>query len=168
MNASHFPFSKIKTTEELALLLNEARDQGKRVAHCHGVFDFVHLGHIRYFRYAKARADIIYVGVVADRFVHKGPNRPYHSQDLRMEWLTSLAEVDFVILNEEEGPWTLIHRLKPDFYLKSESDKAKLSDPTHGIRKDMAAIEEVGGTFLFVPEEINIHSTDIFRQLGTE
>lgn len=159
---------KILTVAELSTIIKQAHLEQKTVAHCHGVFDFVHLGHARYFRYAKTKADITYVGVVADRFVRKGPNRPYHPDTLRMEWLASFMDVDYVVLNEEEGPWSLMRAIRPDFYLKSESDKAKLDDPTHGIRKDMAVIEEVGGAFLFVPEEIEMHSTDIFKMLGKE
>jgi cytidyltransferase-like protein len=162
------PRNKIKTVAELSLIIQEARQQQKTVAHCHGVFDFVHLGHIRYFRYAKERADIIYVGAVADRFVKKGPNRPYMNEALRLEWLASIEDVDYVVLNEHEGPWDLMRTLRPDLYFKSESDKPKLEDPTHGIHQDIAVMQEVGGRFAFIPEEVTLHSTDIFKLLGKE
>jgi len=43
------PMEKIKKIEELAEILNSLRGQGKKIVHCHGVFDLLHIGHIRYF-----------------------------------------------------------------------------------------------------------------------
>ena len=66
--------TKIKTLSDLAATLQETRD-GKRVVLCHGVFDLLHIGHIRYFNQAKKHGDILVVTVTPDRFVNKGPGQ---------------------------------------------------------------------------------------------
>ncbi len=157
---------KIKTPAELAAICETERKNGKRIVHCHGVFDLVHPGHINHFEQAKALGDIVYVGVIADRFVKKGPTRPYFPQDIRLHWLAALSPVDYVVLNEEEGPWSLMRLIKPDFYTKGENDRAKLDDPNHGLRRDKELIESLGGQLAFIREEIPIHSSDLFRALG--
>jgi rfaE bifunctional protein nucleotidyltransferase chain/domain len=157
---------KIKTPAELAALCESHRVHGKKIVHCHGVFDLVHPGHINHFEQAKRLGEIVYVGVVADRFVNKGPTRPYFSEDIRLHWLAALSMIDYVVLNEEEGPWSLMRLVKPDFYTKGESDRVKLDDPNHGLREDKRLIEELGGHLAFIKEEIPSHSTDLFRALG--
>lgn len=164
------PFSslrKIVTPQEMAEIAKMARLSGKKVVHAHGVFDLVHPGHINYFQQSKKLGDILYVGVVADRFVKKGPDRPRFPERMRLEWLAALETVDYVVLNEEDGPWTLIENIKPDFYTKGETEKAKLDDPFSGLNKDKQKIEAIGGQLVFTPE-VRIHSTDLMQQLGME
>src|SRR5271170_7606675 len=45
---------KIKELGELAALLNDSRASGRRIVHCHGVFDLLHIGHIRHFEAVNA------------------------------------------------------------------------------------------------------------------
>jgi cytidyltransferase-like protein len=88
---------------ELAALsetLSELKKQGKRVVHCHGVFDLLHIGHIRYFEEAATMGDVLVVTVTPDRFVDKGPFRPAFPEDLRAEAVASLEMVDYVAIND--------------------------------------------------------------------
>ncbi len=157
---------KIKTPEELAAICAEGRVNGKKIVHCHGVFDLVHPGHINHFEQAKALGDIVYVGVVADRFVRKGPHRPYFNEKNRLHWIAAISAVDYVVLNEENGPWSLMRLIRPDFYTKGESDRERLNDPNHGLAEDKRLIESLGGQLTFIKEEVTVHSSDLFRALG--
>ncbi|MFA5935754.1 MAG: adenylyltransferase/cytidyltransferase family protein [Patescibacteria group bacterium] len=159
--------SKIVTADQLVEIVKRAKDEGKNVVHCHGVFDLVHPGHINYFEQAKKIGDIVYVGIVADRFVKKGPGRPRFSEDVRLAWVAALECVDYVVLNEEEGPWSLIRTVRPNFYTKGESDRPKLDDPNSGLSQDKRVLEEVGAKLRFTPE-VEIHSTDLFQAMGVE
>tara|TARA_B110000027_G_C15964658_1_gene231512 strand:+ start:234 stop:461 length:228 start_codon:yes stop_codon:yes gene_type:complete len=49
----------------------------KKVVLCHGVYDILHIGHIKHFEEAKKNNDILVVGVTTSKFINKGPNRPY-------------------------------------------------------------------------------------------
>ena len=68
--------SKVWELDALAEHLETLRAEGRRVVLCHGVFDPLHIGHIRYFRAAAAHGDVLVVTVTPDRFVNRGPNRP--------------------------------------------------------------------------------------------
>ena len=65
---------KIKTVPTLTKILADLKKRGKRIVHCHGVFDLVHLGHIRHFNLAKKEGDILVVTITKDR--HGQGSRP--------------------------------------------------------------------------------------------
>ena len=93
------PHPKIFALDELVPAVERARAGGRRVVHCHGVFDVVHPGHIRHLAAAKAEGDILVVTITADKFVDKGPGRPAFNEQLRTEALAALACVDYVAIN---------------------------------------------------------------------
>ncbi len=67
--------------------------------HCHGVFDLLHIGHIRHFEQAARIGDVLVVTVTPDRYVDKGPHRPAFTETLRAEAIGSLSCVDYVAIN---------------------------------------------------------------------
>ena len=71
----------------------------KRIILCHGVFDVLHLGHIKHLIKAKSLGDVLVVSFTKDKFVDKGPNRPYFNLNQRMEAVAALTCVDFVTYN---------------------------------------------------------------------
>jgi cytidyltransferase-like protein len=81
---------KVKTISDLSEIIQKARN-GKRIVLCHGVFDLLHIGHIRYFEQAKKHGDLLVVTVTPDRFVNKGPERPAFPEGLRAESIASLG-----------------------------------------------------------------------------
>lgn len=68
---------KIKGIEELAAVVTQLRAEDSKVVLCHGVFDPLHIGHIRHFEQAKKHGDVLVVTVTPDRFVNKGPHRRF-------------------------------------------------------------------------------------------
>ncbi len=90
---------KIISVKELAERSRRLRAEGKRVVLCHGTFDLMHTGHIRYLQRAKQEGDVLFVTVTGDAFVNKGPGRPVFSEHLRAENLAALACVDGVAIN---------------------------------------------------------------------
>ena len=63
---------KFFNIEKLSLLLKK---KGKKIVHCHGVFDLLHIGHLKHFKSAKKFGDILIVSITPDKFVHKGLNQ---------------------------------------------------------------------------------------------
>ena len=92
--------SKVLSLEDLAQIVSSAQAAGKRVVHCHGVFDLLHIGHIRYFRQAAQLGDMLIVTVSPDRFVDKGPHRPAFTETLRAEGVASQELVSYVAINQ--------------------------------------------------------------------
>ena len=76
------------------------RNAGKVVVQCHGVFDLMHLGHIRHFEQAKENGRRLIVTLTPDRYVNKGPNRPVFTAEQRAWAISALACVDFVAVNK--------------------------------------------------------------------
>ena len=154
---------KIKIHKELEEEISRLRKEGKIIVQCHGVFDLVHPGHIHQFNQARHLGDILVVSVVDDKYVEKGPGRPYFPERLRMEWVASLTQVDYVVLCNSPGPWEVMNLIKPDFYVKGDDTKHLLDDPASGVSKDKETIEALGGKMYFT-KTLPIHSPDLLQE----
>ena len=112
--------SKIKSREELQLLLAGAKRHGKRIVLANGCFDTLHVGHVRYLSGAKEQGDILVVGVNADSSAGrlKGPGRPILDEHARAELVAALRDVDYVVLFEELNVEKLLEELRPDVHAK--------------------------------------------------
>ena len=140
---------KIISIENLSSKVKTARQQGKKIVHCHGVFDLLHIGHIKHFNEAKSHGDILVVTVTPDEYVHKGPNRPAFATELRLEALAALESIDFVAKNEWSTAVKTIKHIKPDIYFKGPDYKDNKDDVTGMIKEESRAIESVGGQIMY-------------------
>jgi rfaE bifunctional protein nucleotidyltransferase chain/domain len=157
------PEKKIKTIEELAHIIKELRAERKKIVHCHGVFDLLHIGHIRYFEQARRMGDVLVVTITPDRFVDKGPHRPAFPENLRVEGVASLGSVDYVALNEWPTAEETLRILRPDFYVKGSEFKNTGSDMTGKIAREEKVVKEIGGTLAFT-EDIVFSSTNLINR----
>ena len=105
---------------EAHLLVNDLRASGKTIVFTNGVFDLLHIGHLRYLEEAKRLGDALLVGVNSDRSVRllKGSGRPITAEGERAEVLASLTCVDGVVIFDEETPRDLIQAIQPDVLVK--------------------------------------------------
>ena len=147
------PSAKIKTIAELAEILDQARQAGRRIVLCHGVFDLLHPGHILHFREARKQGDLLVVTLTPDHLVRKGPGRPLFNQRLRLETIAALADVDYAALNDAPTAVEAIQRLKPHVYVKGSDYANATQDVTGKILDEQQAVEAVGGRIFFTDEE---------------
>lgn len=152
---------KIKDPDEFSFISARLRKQKKRLVQCDGIFDLVHPGHAAYFAMAKTQGDILYVVLVTDRFVRKGPGRPVFDQETRAMWVAGIQGVDYVIINDDYGPYKVIKAVRPDVLVKGDSYER---DPTEGFLRDRSLVESYGGKLFFIPET-DMHSTEIFKKI---
>ena len=68
--------NKIISIDEAKKLFSQLRSKGNKIVQCHGVFDLLHVGHLKHFREARTFGDILVVTITPDEFVNKGPGRP--------------------------------------------------------------------------------------------
>ena len=120
---------------------------------CHGVFDLLHIGHIKYFEEAKSMGDILVVTLTPDKFVIKGHNRPVFNEKLRAEAISALDSVDFVAINEWSTAIETIQALRPDIYVKGPDYKYN-KDITGNIELEEEAVKSVGGKIAFTSGQV--------------
>ena len=154
---------KIKSIDELARIIKELKAAGSKVVHCHGVFDLLHIGHIRYFEQARRWGDILVVTVTPDRYVDKGPHRPAFPEELRVEGVASLECVDYAALNQWPTAEETLRALRPDVYVKGSEFKNTEADMTGKIAREEKVVKEVGATLAFT-EDIVFSSTNLINK----
>ena len=112
--------SKIVPWDEVDELVSRLRGEGKTIVFTNGVFDLLHVGHVRYLREAKSYGDVLILGLNSDASVRriKGPRRPIVPESERAEMLAALEYVDYVVIFEDDTPEALIRKVAPDVHVK--------------------------------------------------
>lgn len=154
--------NKIIGLRELARRIETFKAKGKTVVYCHGCFDLMHPGHIKYFQAAKRMGDALVVTVTPDRYVDKGPGRPVFNQGLRAESIAALECVDYVAVNEWPTAEETLRLLKPNVYVKGQEFE-RLEDKTGKIQKEAEVVKEIGAELRF-SHEIVFSSTKLIKQ----
>ena len=156
---------KIYSLEILAKILLKHKAKKKKITLCHGVFDLLHLGHIKHFREAKNLGDILVVTVTSDKYVNKGPNRPAFGEQNRMEAIAALGVVDFVALNDDLNAVPVIEKLKPNFYCKGPDYKFGQNDTSGEIKNEINAVKKNGGKIVYT-KGITFSASKIINSLS--
>ena len=112
--------SSHKILSPISLTTFRADNKNKKIVFTNGCFDILHVGHKRYLEQASALGDIFVIGVNSDDSVRrlKGASRPINSEQDRMEILSALGFVDYVVLFDEDTPYELIKKVQPDVLVK--------------------------------------------------
>jgi len=140
--------SKIITSElKLEQLSKKFKKQGKKIILCHGVFDLLHIGHIKYLYESSKKGDVLFVTITENSFVDKTPERPFFSNSDRVEAISALDCVSFVMLNKSKTAVNVIKILKPDFYCKGPDYKNYKNDLTGEIKNELKILKLIGGKF---------------------
>src|SRR3990167_9197818 len=157
--------TKLKRLADLARIVRKLKEQGKKIVHCHGVFDLIHPGHIRHFSQAKKYGDILVVTITADAFVNKGPGRPVFKEDLRAEVLSSIEYVDYVTIVNSGSAILAINKIKPDFYVKGPDYKKRKVNPyvPQKLKSEEEAVSKWGGNLVFT-EDVIFSSSQLINE----
>jgi rfaE bifunctional protein nucleotidyltransferase chain/domain len=143
---------KVKSIDDLAVIAARARNANETVVLCHGVFDLLHIGHIRHLESAKRLGSVLIVTLTDDANVNKGPDRPVFEQGLRAEMIAALGFVDWVAINDTASAVDLLARIKPDFYVKGPDYKDADDDVTGNIERERNTVEAHGGQIVFTAD----------------
>ena len=96
-----------------------ARAPDTRVVLTNGVFDLLHVGHLRYLRQARAEGDLLVVGVNSDASAARlKPGRPVVPATERAELVAALDPVSYVVIFDAPTADDLIVRIRPAVYAK--------------------------------------------------
>ena len=124
---------------------------------CHGTFDIVHPGHLRHLAYSKQKSDILIASITSDKHIIKSKEGPYVPEYLRAFNLASLELVDYVIIDYNQKPLSMLSKLKPNYFVKGfEYRKNNIHPKT---KEEMKVVQRYGGEVLFSPGDVVYSST---------
>lgn len=136
----------------------EQRRLGRTVAFANGVFDLLHVGHVRYLEGARAEGDCLVVAVNADTSVRalKGPDRPVLAEGDRAELVAALRCVDAVVVFPEATVTPLLELLRPDVHCKG-------TDYTVDSVPERETVKAYGGRTAIVGDPKDHSTRDLLR-----
>lgn len=152
---------KILSPELMLRERQRLRAAGKRLVFTNGVFDLLHVGHVRYLAQARALGDALLVAINSDRTVRelKGEDRPVFNQAERAEILAALRCVDYVTVFDDISPRSLITELLPDVLVKGGDYQL---DQIHGREE----VEAAGGNVISLPFVEGSSTTEIIKKIN--
>ena len=136
------------------------RSEGKRLVFTNGVFDLLHVGHVRYLVEGRKLGDALVVAINSDRAVRelKGESRPVFNQNERAEILAALRVVDYVMIFDGVSPRSLIATLLPDVLVKGGDYQLH---EIHGREE----VEGAGGRVVSLPFIDGASTTSIIERM---
>ena len=140
--------------------VEDARRAGRTVAFANGVFDLLHVGHVRYLQAAAREADVLVVAVNDDASVRalKGPGRPMLPAADRAELVAALRGVDYVVIFAEPTVTPLLELLRPDVHCKG-------TDYTVDTVPERATVRAYGGRIAIVGDPKDHSTRDLLRAI---
>jgi len=154
---------KIVAEADLSAVADAHRAAGRRLVLCHGCFDIVHPGHIRYLQAAGQEGDVLVVSLTGDDAIEKSDGtRPYIPQQYRAENLAALAFVDHVVIADGPTAEPVIAALRPNLYVKG-SEYQESEHP--GLARERELVERCGGRVMFSSGAVVFSSTTLLDSL---
>jgi D-beta-D-heptose 7-phosphate kinase/D-beta-D-heptose 1-phosphate adenosyltransferase len=152
--------AKTLTADQMLAERDRLRTAGKRLVFTNGVFDLLHVGHVRYLAHARELGDALVVAINSDRSVRelKGPDRPVFDENERAEILAALRHVDYVVVFDDISPRGLISRLLPDVLVKGGDYQI---DEIHGREE----VEAAGGKVIPLPFVPGASTTSLLERM---
>ncbi|MCS7034310.1 MAG: D-glycero-beta-D-manno-heptose 1-phosphate adenylyltransferase [Phycisphaerae bacterium] len=146
LTETHEHLGKLRKLEPLLQELHHHRAAGKKIVFTNGCFDILHLGHVKYFQFAKSQGDVLVVGVNTDASIRrlKGEKRPVIAEADRCGVLEELESIDYLILFDEDTPLRLIEAIQPDVLVKG-------ADYTKEQVVGWDIVEKAGGRVALAP-----------------
>lgn len=150
----------VLSAEELAGVVEGLKALGRRIVFANGCFDVLHAGHVRYLTEARSLGDVLVVAVNDDASARalKGEGRPWMSQEDRLEILSALSCVDYLVLFGERDVSRLLRLLKPHVH-------AKGTDYTPETVPEREVVREYGGRVAITGDPKTRSSTELVARL---
>jgi len=130
--------SKVHSVDEVAMRLSAMPEERKGLVLANGIFDLIHVGHIRYLTAAREAGRSLLVAVNSDASARKlkGADRPVLPLEERLEIVASLECVDGVVPFEGDTVEELLRRLRPEIHAKG-TDYTVESVPERGVAQEL-------------------------------
>jgi D-beta-D-heptose 7-phosphate kinase/D-beta-D-heptose 1-phosphate adenosyltransferase len=139
-------------------ILSEIND--KKIVFTNGCFDIIHKGHVTYLSQAADLGDVLIVGLNSDFSVKKlkGETRPIQDENSRALVLAAFQFIDFIVIFDEETPFNLISKIKPNILVKGGDYQANIVVGADLVMKN-------GGEVIIIPFIEGFSSSKIINSL---
>ena len=154
---------KIKNLQELKKAIEFHRKKNKKIVFTNGCYDLIHIGHVRCFREGKRLGDILIVALNSDRSARsiKGLPRPIIPQEERAEIVSSMENVDYVTIFDQDDPRDIIASIKPDILVKG-------GDWNLNTIVGREIVESYGGKVFALPLVKGVSTTQIIKTIASQ
>ncbi len=151
---------KIVSLNKLIQIVNKLKKQNKKIITTNGVFDILHLGHVKYLEKARKLGDVLIVGVNTNSSVKqiKGDERPVNDEKSRIKVLAGLESVDYVFLFNEKDPRRWLSKLNPNIHVKAGDYKL-----SQIIEKDV--VKRNNGKIVLIPMVKGCSTTNLIDKI---
>ncbi len=159
---------KIVERSELAQLVCQRQEGGKRAVFTNGCFDLLHLGHVRYLQDARALGDFLVLALNSDSGVRrlKGEGRPLVPEQERAEILAALSCIDYITIFEEPTAGPLVELLKPRIYVKGgDYAGAQGGEPDLDRLPEGWSVQAYGGEIRLIPYLPHHSTTELIAKI---
>ncbi len=169
LKTDHGRLGKVRTVEQLLPELNAYRKHGRRIAFTNGCFDILHAGHVEMLRSARKTADMLVLAVNSDASIRKlkGGDRPIVSEQDRLDVLSELECVDYIVLfgdgagGDADTPRPLLEQIKPDVLVKG-------GQYAHNEVVGWEIVESYGGRVETIPHVEGRSTTNIVEKIRSQ
>jgi len=150
----------ILTETELLAVVHDERARGRTIAFANGIFDLLHVGHVRYLQDASREADVLVVGINSDDSARtlKGEGRPVTAERERAELVSAIRGVGYVTIFRDGSPARLIAVIKPDVHCKG-------TDYTPETVPEREIVLSYGGRVAIVGDPKDHSTTSILEKM---
>lgn len=151
---------KYATRDDIVHIVDVLRKDRRKIVFTNGCFDILHSGHVDFLNRAKTLGDILVVGINSDESIKKlkGSDRPINTLKDRINVLSGLSSVDYIVPFTEITPINLIKHIKPDIHVKG-GDYRKENLP------ETPVVQKYGGDVVILPYISNYSTTQIIKKV---
>jgi len=159
---------KIRSLQQLARAATSLRAEGKKIVQCHGTFDLLHFGTIRYLEEAKRLGDVLLVMLTSDEHAARRNVRLLFAEDLRARAVAAVTHVDYVAVDPCPAAEEAVRLVRPDVYVLGDDPSGPAEESAARRARLEAAVRDVGGTMaaldadLLKPAGLAPHSSPAF------
>jgi D-glycero-beta-D-manno-heptose 1-phosphate adenylyltransferase len=151
----------VVTLDDVEAFVADERGRGRTIAFANGVFDLLHVGHVRYLQSAANQADRLVVAVNSDASVRrlKGEGRPILDERARAEMIAAIRGVDRVVIFDDDTVGPLLERLRPDVHCKG-------TDYTAETVPERAIVAGYGGRTAICGDPKDHSTRDLLKRIA--
>ena len=128
---------------------------------CHGHFNIIHPGHIRYLDYARQQAKRLVVSVQGDKSFIETERKYHFTEEERAAGVASIQTVDQVIILGDGSLKNLIEALQPDVLVLGREFENELHNE---VSEAIKSLKKFDGKVLFHAGDAHYASSDLLRE----